>query len=396
MPAFVPPPRTFAGAGQRSALSRLVDDAADVHVVTDDGVLSAGVVDAVTDHVPIEPTVHAEVTANPDRATIRELASRLSDADLVIGVGGGSPMDATKAACAFPAFPGRAVDELDVSPETALENPERAIPFVLVPTTAGTGTETGHWAVVSDHDHGEKVSLGHPAMRAEAAVLDPELTTSLPPLLTAATGFDVVAHAVESLVADGATALTIPYSRHAYAMATDAIRTASADGDDLAARERLLEASFLAGVAMNNAGLGAVHAISHAIGGRHDLPHGHTNAALLPAVVRRNGDRSPRARERYTSLTATTAPAHLTLADRLRRLRTDVGLDGLPTDGPEDWAWDDVAAFAVDNVNMETNPVAYDEADVVELCRRAFRNHSSDVDRSLRNHRRTFEPDPIK
>ena len=155
------------------------------------------------------------------------------------------------------------------------------------------------------------------------------------------------------------------------------LRTATADGDDLAARTRLLEASYLAGVAMNNAGLGAVHAISHAIGGRYDLPHGHTNALLLPAVVRRNGERSPRARERYASLVESTAPAHEVLADRLRRLRIDVGLDDCPPGTPDDWAWESVAASAVANVNVETNPVEYAESDVVDLCRRSpFGNES--------------------
>lgn len=372
MPEFVPPPRTFAGPGSRSALPRIVDDVEIVHVVTDEGVVDAGILEAVTEHLPVEPTVHAEVTANPDRETVLTLASRVADADLVVGVGGGSPMDAAKAACALPAFPDRAVDDLEITTETHLETPDRVVPSVLVPTTAGTGTETGYWAVISDHEREEKTSLGNPAMLAQAAILDPELTTSLPPSLTAATGFDVLTHAVESLVADGATALTVPYSRHAFVLAKQTLRKATVDGEDLAARERMLEASYLAGVAMNNAGLGAVHAISHAIGGRYDLPHGHTNALLLPIVVRLNGERSPRVRKQYASLVEPSGPAHEVLADRLVQLRRDVDLDGLPSGSPADLEWEEVAASAVDNVNAATNPVTFTEVDVIERCRHVF------------------------
>ncbi|MDQ2052223.1 iron-containing alcohol dehydrogenase [Natronolimnohabitans sp. A-GB9] len=371
MREFVPPPRTYTGPGSITALADSIEGE-NVHVITDDGIVEAGVLDDVLDHLPVEPTVHTDVSANPTRETVLELATRVSDADYVVGVGGGSAMDATKAACTLPAFPDDVARTLEVSPETRVTKSDRATPFVLVPTTAGTGTETGYWAVISDHDRGEKRSIGHPSMLADVAVLDPECTESLPPKVTAATGFDVVTHAVESLVANGASTITIPYSRRAYALATASLRTAVLEGDDLAARTRMLEASYLAGVAMNNAGLGAVHAISHAIGGEYDLPHGHVNAVLLPTVVRENGNRSARVREQFASIVESTGPAHELLADQLRRLRRDVGLDELPAETPAEWAWDDISSFAVDNINMQTNPIQYTESEITDLCRDVF------------------------
>ncbi|MFC4542464.1 iron-containing alcohol dehydrogenase family protein [Halosolutus amylolyticus] len=372
MTEFVSPPRTFTGPGSRSRLADLVpDDASDVHVVTDEGVANAGVVDAVRDQLPVEPTVHTDVPPNPDRETVLSLSDRLVAADFAVGVGGGSPMDATKAACIAPTVSAATTDPLDLSPEISLDHLDRRVPFVLVPTTSGTGTETGYWAVVSDHDRAEKRSIGHPSMLADAAVLDPELTLSLPPVLTAATGFDVLTHAIESLTASGATELTLPYSRHAYDIARESLRAVVADGDDLAARESLQQASYLAGVAMNNAGLGAVHAVSHALGGVHDLPHGHLNAMLLPAVVRRNGERDPGARARYATLVESARRPHVELADRVERLRRDVGLQHLP-DVPEDWQLEIVAETAVDNLNMKTNPFEYDEDAVVSICRHAL------------------------
>lgn len=374
MNTFVPPPRTVFGPESRSQVADVVGDAKNVHVITDKGVLEAGCIDRVAYHLNVEPTVHADVSPNPDRETVLGLADSLANADLAIGIGGGSVMDATKAACSIPAFPQRAVADLEITPETPVEDPGARVPFVLVPTTAGTGTETGHWAVVSDHDHEEKCSLGHPSMLAKAAVLDPELTTSLPPYLTAITGIDALTHAIESLTAEGASELTIPYSRHAYALVTDVLVTAATEGDDetLAVRERLLSASYLAGVAMNNAGLGAVHAISHAIGGRYDLPHGHVNAALLPTVVRHNGEQSPHARDRYASLVGTARPPHVALADRIEQLLGSLDMEGTPPGFPAELEYDDVAASAVQNINMHTDPVDYTTADVVEVCRRAF------------------------
>lgn len=374
MNTFVPPPRTVFGSGSRTQVADVVDDAGTVHVVTDEGVLEAGCTEQVTRHLPVEPTIHADVSPNPDHETVLSLADRLADAALVIGIGGGSVMDATKAACSIPAFSERAGADLEITPETLVEDANARVPFVLVPTTAGTGTETGHWAVISDHGSGEKCSLGHPSMLADVAVLDPELTTSLPPYLTAITGADALTHAIESLTADGASELTVPYSRHAYDLLTDALMTAATESDDgtLVVREQLLSASYLAGIAMNNAGLGAVHAISHAIGGRHDLPHGHLNAVLLPAVVRHNGERSPRARARYASLVGTARPPHDALADRIEQLFGGLGLERAPPGFPSDPEYDDVATSAVKNINMGTDPVDYTANDVVEICHRVF------------------------
>lgn len=366
---FLPPPKTRMGPGCRSELGELVSDGDEVHVVTDSGVVEAGLVSRISAALPTDPVVHDGIKPNPDVDSVLRLSSELSGADLVVGIGGGSPMDATKAACTLPGFDDQVRAELAVTPDTPVVNPSRTTPFVLVPTTAGTGTETGYWAVITDHDREMKASIGHPEMLARRVFLDPELTTSLPPKLTASTGFDVIAHAIESLVADGASEFTVPYSRRGYSLAIEALVPAVTDGTDLAARSRMLQASYLAGVAMNNAGLGAAHAISHALGGRYDLPHGHTNALLLPAVVRKNGARSPLARQRYGSVTSSITPAHEALAERLSRLRSTTGLATSPPGAPDPSAveWSGVSERAVDNINMRTNPVAFDRDDVTDV-----------------------------
>lgn len=372
MVEFVPPPQTFTGINARERIAGLMPEgASDVHIVSDEGVVSAGVVDAVSEHLSVEATVHTDVTSNPDRETVLSLADRLASADFAVGVGGGSPMDATKSACIFPAVSTTPTDLLDITPETQLDHPDRRVPFVLIPTTSGTGTETGQWAVISDHEHDKKRSIGHPSMRADAAILDPELTLSLPPRLTAGPGFDVLTHAIESLTASAATELTLPYSHRAYSIVRESLSAAVANGNDRTAREALQQASYLAGVAMNNAGLGAVHAVSHALGGIHDLPHGHLNAVILPAIIRRNGEQSPDARARYATLVDSSRPPHEELADRVEHLRHNVGLDGLP-EVPSDWQLAAVAETAVKNLNMKTNPVQYDEETVVSICQQTL------------------------
>lgn len=381
MPQFHPPPETIHGSGSITELRPVLErqDWQDPLLVTDAGVRDAGVADEVAAELPGTVDCFDAITPNPTRATVREISDVASQVDVVVAVGGGSVMDAAKTATALPAFEAPS-EGVDAAFERLLEwpvaepapEPGAAVPLVLLPTTAGTGSETGHWAVISDHDRSEKLSVGHPTVGGELAVLDPELTTSLPPYVTAASGFDVIAHAVEAMVATGDSFLTRPFALAAYRMATQQLPVAVTDGDDLQARGDLLTASYLAGVAMNNAGLGAVHAISHAIGGIYDTPHGHTNAFLLPAVVRANAAHSRRAFGTYAAVTKETDAPGDVLARQLQTLREMVGLDAELPGLPESPDWDRVADRAVPNVNMETNPVALSDETVIEICRDTF------------------------
>lgn len=374
---FHPPPPTVWGPDAVTELPAILSrlDATSALVVADPGVVDAGLAREVSEELPFEPRVFDGVEPNPSRETVDRLAAAYDGEAVVIAVGGGSVIDAAKAATALPAVATADEPPLDALRDwpvlDPVPNPDAAVPLLLVPTTAGTGSETGHWAVISDHDREEKLSVGHRVLAAEAAVLDPSLTTTLPPGLTASSGFDVIAHALEALVAESRLPMTRPLAEHAYRQAADALPVAVEAGDDLEVRSTMLASSYLAGVAMNNAGLGAVHGISHAIGGLYDTPHGHTNALLLPPVIRRNADRSAAARSIYATVSGDDTPG-TALADHLEALRETVGLGrdlpGLP-DRPD---WDRVADRAVANVNMATNPVEYTTADVVEVCKAAF------------------------
>ena len=233
-------------------------------------------------------SVFSEVRPDPDTETVERLAARyLSDGcDCLLAVGGGSVIDAAKAAAARIARPDRTVAQLG-----GLLKVRRTLPLLIaVPTTAGTGSEATIAAVISGPDH-RKFSIQDPCLVPRWAVLDPLLTVSLPPDVTAWTGMDALTHAVEAY-------LSLYYNtRDTLALAESAahgvfhnLEAACRDGRSLRARETLLRASFDAGCAFTRACVGNVHAAAHALGGAYGTPHGLANAVLLPIVLEDYGE----------------------------------------------------------------------------------------------------------
>ena len=229
----------------------------------------------------------SDVTPNPKIATIEEIAAlyRREGCDSFVAIGGGSPMDAAKVAAARIVRPNKSVAQMG-----ALLKVRRKLPlFIAVPTTAGTGSETTIAAVVTDQHH-HKYAVNDLSLIPHHAILDPQLTVSLPASITAQTGMDALTHAVEAYV--GRFYNTAETRRCAESTVVDIFRylkPACENGGDLVAREKLLLASFNAGVAFTRACVGNVHAIAHTLGGLYDIPHGLANAVLLPVVLRDYG-----------------------------------------------------------------------------------------------------------
>ena len=209
-----------------------------------------------------------------------ELARR-EQCDLVIAVGGGSAIDAGKAVAALLTNGGDPTDYLEVIGKgQPLQNP--SVPFIAVPTTAGTGSEVTRNAVLASAEHRVKVSLRSPLMLARLAVVDPELTRELPPAVTASTGLDALTQLIEPYVSSRANPLTDGFCREGLHRVSRSLRRAYQFGSDMAAREFMSLASLLGGLALANAGLGVVHGFAAPIGGMFDAPHGAVCAALLP------------------------------------------------------------------------------------------------------------------
>ena len=236
------------------------------------------------DAAGIAYVVFAEVEANPSVSTVNKIQKLYLDngCDGIIAIGGGSPMDAAKAAAARVVRPNTPVGKM----AGLLRVMKKLPPFIAVPTTSGTGSETTIAAVITDDETHHKYALMDLHLVPKYAILDPEMTRGLPPKITAATGMDALTHAVEAYVcwtyntkeslrlAEEATVAIFKYLERAYR-----------NGDDMEARTEMLIASFKAGFAFTRAGVGNVHAIAHTLGGLYNTPHGLANAVILPIVL---------------------------------------------------------------------------------------------------------------
>ena len=227
--------------------------------------------------------LYTGVTPNPPVAEAEAIAAlyRAQQCDSFVAVGGGSPMDAAKAAAALLARPHRPLAQM-----AGLLKVRRPIPpFIAVPTTAGTGSETTLAAVVTDTKTHEKYALNDPVLRPKYAVLDPELTVGLPPHITSTTGMDALTHAVEAYIGHSNTKDTSEKAEVATKLIFENLEEAYKNGKDLHAREQMLLASHYAGIAFTRAYVGNVHAIAHNLGGFYGVPHGLANAIILPYVL---------------------------------------------------------------------------------------------------------------
>lgn len=274
-------------------------------VVTDAGLAAAGLPDRISGLLSaagLPVTVFGEVRANPTTGdlaagadAVRAAAGRDGSGGAepfgpperpvacLVAVGGGSPIDAAKGIAVAAVNPQRG-RELDYRNEFAAA----PLPIVAVPTTAGTGAETNAFGVVTDPEAGRKFYVGSAATRPAVALLDPELTTGLPPRPTAATGLDALTHAVESYLSIRPNPVSDGLALQVAAMIGSYLPRAVADGADREARAQLLLAAHLAGTGMARTGLGLAHAIGHAIGGRFNVPHGEALSLVLPGVLRFN------------------------------------------------------------------------------------------------------------
>ncbi len=230
-----------------------------------------------------------EITSEPsvDRVLEGVAQARQAGCDLVISLGGGSAIDAGKAIAALVTNPGDPLDYLEVIGKgQALQRPP--LPFIAIPTTAGTGAEVTRNAVLASSEHRVKVSLRSPLMLPRVALVDPALTRSLPPEVTASTGMDALTQVIEPYVCNVPNLLVDALCREAIGRGARALRRAYEQPDDLAAREEMAVVSLFGGLALANAKLGAVHGFAGPLGGMYPIPHGVACACLLPYVMEAN------------------------------------------------------------------------------------------------------------
>jgi alcohol dehydrogenase class IV len=348
-------------------------------VVTDAGVIEAGWCAELAGHlaeVELCPTVWQELTPNPKDHEVAAGVRRYleSGCDVIIGLGGGSVIDAAKAIAVVAGNGGRILDYEGVDKVTA------AIPpTVMCPSTAGTGADVSQFAVITDTTRRLKATLIGRALVPDISVTDPRLLTTMPDDLAAATGLDALTHGIEAYVSLAAGPLTDVHALHAIELICRSLRRTLTHPDDVAARTAMAQASLEAGLAFTNAILGATHAMSHQVGGLLDLPHGVVNGVLLPHVIRFNAGSSPGRFvpvARAMGLDVTGLPDDVAAgraAEAVARLAADLGCpSGLAELGVRDADIDTLAATTLGDACLSTNPRDAGHADVAALFRAAL------------------------
>src|SRR5215470_2450515 len=323
--------------------------------------------------------VAGEPTVELARAAVA--VAREHGADVVAAIGGGSVIDLGKAVAALLANGGDPLDYLEVV-GSGQKITQPAVPCVAVPTTAGTGAEVTANAVLASPAHRIKASLRSQLMIPRVALVDPQLTASCPPPVTAASGLDALTQCLEPFVCTQASPLTDGLAREGLRRAAAGLRAAYADGGDLAARADMAMCSLLGGIALANAKLGAVHGLAGVIGGTADVPHGVACAALLAPVMQanvralRSGPAGHPALDRYTEAARlmTGKPA-ASIEDGLAWIRETVALlaiPGLAAFGLRPQHADDVAAKAARSSSIKGNPVALSQDELHAIFLRAL------------------------
>lgn len=287
---FQTTPRLVMGPGSSERIAEEARrlGAARIMIISDPGLVKTGIVgkfeellkragcslDQFTD---VEPDPRFEVASQAAERT------KQSGSNVIVGIGGGSSLDIAKAASIL------VTNTEPISSLFGIDLVKTAgLPTILVPTTAGTGSEVTPIVILSDHHEKLKKGIVSPHLFPAAAILDPELTFGLPASVTAATGMDALIHAVEAFTSKNATPLTDLLALHAMSLIFQNIRIAFADGTNLQARSNMLEGSMLAGMAFANAGVTAVHAFAYPIGAEFHIPHGVANSIMLVAVMEFN------------------------------------------------------------------------------------------------------------
>lgn len=292
--------------------------------VTDPGLVRSGVVDpalASLAQAYIEVLVYSEVVADPPENVIEAAAeaARAFGAMGVIGLGGGSSMDVAKLVALLAGSSERLADVYGIGNVRG-----RRLPLLLAPTTAGTGSEVTPISIVTTGAN-EKKGVLSPILLPDVALLDPELTWGLPPSVTAATGIDAMVHAIESHTSKSANnnPISQQLAREALRLMGSALETAVHDGRNAKAREDMMLGSMLAGQAFANSPVGAVHALAYPLGGHYHVPHGLSNALMLPHVLRFN---AVSASASYAELAPCAFPhlAKLPVAERAAALASEL------------------------------------------------------------------------
>lgn len=368
------------GNGSIQKLSTIIEENGfqNILLITDKGIQESGILTKITSQiVNANIVVYDGTLPNPTITNCNE-AYQLQidhDVDVVIGLGGGSPLDVAKAVSVL-ATNGGSIEQY----EGIGKFKENILPLIAIPTTAGTASEVTNFAVITDEKRHYKLTVGGQKLAANWALLDPELTYGLPPHITAATGLDALVHAIESYTSKDANDITKTLAREATLKISSNLRQAVYDGENKVARKEMLMGSLLAGLAFNNTRLGNCHAMSHPLSAVYGIPHGVANAILIPYIMEFNRFAAP---ELYRDIAVdmgenieglTMMEQAQLAANSVRQLAEDIGL---PSDLSGYEIKEETIEFLTKDAmlsgNILVNPRKTNAEDIKELYKKAIR-----------------------
>ena len=377
--SFELPTRIEYGVG---VISKLGDElrllkAQKVAIITDPGIIKAGLLDKITSILKEEKllyNVFDGVDPNPKDRNVERGAQvvRSFEADAMVAIGGGSVIDCAKAIGVLVSHDGKRIK--DFEGKTAVK--KQILPFIAIPTTAGTGSEVTFSAVITDTENNYKMTVRSPFMAAKVALLDPKLTVTVPPHITASTGMDALTHAIEAYTVKVSEPVSDALALYAIELISNNLVNAVKNGEDIEARACMLVGSLLAGIAFSHSDVGSVHCMAEALGGVYDAPHGICNAVLLPYVMEYNVEFCL---EKYSRIAQAMGEVFYTIeegamkaVERVKELAVDVGLPSFKSLGVKEEDLEKLADMAAKNISTESNPREMTKEDYLTLFRRAM------------------------
>ncbi len=373
--SFALPTKIEYGVGATKSLVDVIknENFKSLLLVTDEGVVRSGLLKRVTDALDahqLKWKVFDRVEPNPKDYNVQEgtgIAGRFGT-DCLVAIGGGSPIDCAKA-IAVVARQGGAVRDYEgphkIGPDV--------LPLMAIPTTAGTGSEVTFSSVITDSTEKFKFSIKDPKIAPRVALVDPEMTLTMPPDLTASTGMDALTHAIEAFTANASEPLADAAALYAIELIAAYLRSAVSDGHNLEARAGMLLGSVLAGIAFSHSDVAAVHCVAEALGGKYDAAHGVCNAVVLPAVMQYNMEYC---KERYARIAVAMGLTYENVDDGARQavtavqqLASDVQLPAFGSLGVQENDLEELAANSFKNGSNIDNPRPMKKNDYLNLFR---------------------------
>ncbi|MCL1908914.1 MAG: iron-containing alcohol dehydrogenase [Holophagaceae bacterium] len=375
--SFALPTKIVFGAG---ASKKLFDEMAELGamrplIVTDKGIVSAGILDKVMAGLPkgTSHQVFDDVEPNPKDINVASGAEKYRSfgADSIVAIGGGSPMDCAKAIGVLAANGTNSIKAFEGKNAPSKPLP----PLICVPTTSGTGSELTFSSVITDTNEQYKMTVKNPFTAPRTALCDPELTLTVPASITASTGMDALTHAIEAFTATCAEPISDAVALYAIELIYQNLVKAFENGTDLESKSNMLMGSMLAGIAFSHSDVASVHCIAEALGGMYDLPHGACNAIFLPFMMEYNLNYCERqyariARAMYLDYSSEREGAAAAVR-AVKQLAADVKLPSFSSLNVDVADYPKIALASAKNLSTESNPRPMSERDYMEVLKMA-------------------------